>query len=92
MTENTPHPISRATRGALAQIAEAVYIVDVVVVGMLAGIVVLAGINPFHSAALTTALLATAAVLALHHMWFVRHRDEIQHDPHSHTARDRRGF
>lgn len=92
MTEKTPHSTASRVQSGLNWLAETVFVVDVVVVGLLAGLLVLAGVNPIHSAILTTALIATAVIVLLHHVWFVRHREEIVHDRTAHAMRERRGF
>jgi hypothetical protein len=92
MTENVPHPFVASVRSMLNWLAEAIFLVDVVVAAFLVSIVVLAGVNPFHSTALTAALVGTAVVIAFHHAWFMRHREEIAQDRAVHAMRERRGF
>jgi hypothetical protein len=92
MTDNAPHLIARSVRSAANWIADVVYVVDLVVVGGLVGIVLLAGANPLQSTAVTVALATTAVVMILHHRWFLRHRPEVLHDRAAHAARERRGF
>jgi hypothetical protein len=79
-------------RNRLPSVGEFVFLVDVLIVGMLTGLVVISGINPFDSALMTGVLAAPVIVFATHHVWYTRHRQEIEHERERLAARERRGF
>jgi hypothetical protein len=79
-------------RHTLGLLGEFVYLVDAFLFGLLAAIVVIGGINPLESAKLTGVIAATIVIAAIHHVWYVRNRSEIEHDPGRLTTRERRGF
>jgi hypothetical protein len=92
MRKNSPHLSVASVRSGLTRLAETIFVVDVVVAAFLVSILVLAGISPLHSTALMAALVGTAVVMALHHAWLLRHREEVAHDRAAHSLRERRGF
>ena len=91
MTTIARHTPERV-RSALNWTAEFVFYFDLLVLGLLVAILVIGTINPLDSAALTVFLAATAILLGVHHVWYARHRYELEHDPRRLAARERRGF
>ena len=79
-------------RSALAWIGELVYLVDLLLVTMLLALVVIAGINPVDSPVVVVALVVGIGIVLAHRVWYVRHRQEIEHDQGHLRARERRGF
>jgi hypothetical protein len=81
------HASERARRaaGPAAELGYLVYI-------GLAAVIALGGIDPFESTTLLALLGAGALLAVIHHAWYARHREQIEHD-HAHLpARERRGF
>ena len=85
-------PILRRARHGLGLLGELVYVVDAFAVTLLVIVVVLAGTNPFESATLSVLIGATVVIAGVHHIWYARNRQQIEHDPVRLHARERRGF
>ena len=79
-------------RSALAWIGELVYLVDLLLVTMLLSLVVIAGINPVDSPFVLVAIVVGGGIVLAHRVWYIRHRQEIEHDQGHLRARERRGF
>jgi hypothetical protein len=69
-----------------------VYVTDMLVLGLVAAVVVVGGINPLESPLLTGVLGFSAVTAIAHHAYYARHKYEIEHDRVQLAARERRGF
>lgn len=79
-------------RPGLLFLGEFLFFVDVLVIGLVLGVVALGGIDPFKSTALTALIAATVLIAGVHHVWYRRHRREIEQSHEHLAARERRGF
>jgi putative copper export protein len=73
-------------------LADFLYVTVMLVVGLLCAVVLIGGVNPFESPLLTAILGFSALAAAAHHMYYTRHRYEIEHSRTRLAARERRGF
>lgn len=89
MAATSPHPIAHRR---VASAVQFVFVLDALALGLVGSVLLLAGASPFESAGLAMALATGIVILGVHHVWYVRHRAEIEHDPQRVRARERRGF
>ena len=79
-------------RNHLPFFGDFLFVVDALVVAMTAALIVIGGINPLDSPVMVGLAVATIVIFGAHHVWYVRSRDEIEHDPQRLASRERRGF
>jgi hypothetical protein len=77
-------------RRILAVLSETFWLLVLAAVTMFAFFVVLGGISPGRTVALTLVVGALAILWVLHAFWVPRHTD--RRDPNARRARERRGF
>ena len=76
----------------LPYFGEFLFLLAALVLGMIIAMAVIGGLSPFESDVMTIVVAAIAVVFAGHHLWYSRHRHEIEHVPERLAARERRGF
>jgi membrane protein YdbS with pleckstrin-like domain len=76
----------------LPYLTEFVFLVAALVLGLIGAMVLIGGLSPFESGVMTGVVAAIAVIFLGHHIWYARHRDEIEHHPDRLAARERRGF
>ena len=79
-------------RAALAWLAEAAFVTDVLIVGLVAFLFVVSGRSPLGSTVMVVLAGVMLVVLAGHALWAQRHRDPEMTALARHGARERRGF
>ena len=79
-------------RWRLPFLGEFLFLLVALVSAMTAALVVISGINPLENTAMLVVGATSVVVLGGHHVWYARHRDEIEHDPGRLSARERRGY
>lgn len=86
------HSLHARLREGVAWLIEGAFVVDVLLAGLVAAIVLLGGINPLQSLALTIGFAATVAIVGVHTYWMSRHR-KVMVDQHARLSeRERRGW
>lgn len=79
-------------RDAAVWAGEFFYVIDILFASLVIAIVVLGGIDPVKSPFIGAFLLVTGISLLVHHVWYARHRTDIEQGHPRHAARERRGF
>ena len=92
MTEQTRRAVNENVRYGAVWIGELAFAIASMGAVLVIAVLVIGGINPLTSAALIVFLLVAGALVGAHRAWYTRHREEIEHGPELHSARERRGF
>jgi hypothetical protein len=86
-TDHHPH----AGRVAAA-VGEFIYVVDALILALVAAVFVIGGLSPFESPVMTVVTLLALAVVAVHHLWWMRNRADAERAETRRRGRERRGF
>jgi hypothetical protein len=86
------HLIADHIRAANAWLRDFVFVIDALVLGLIVSMVVVGGVNPLDNPALLIGILACVGILISHHVWYVHHRFEVDHERSHVLARERRGY
>lgn len=73
-------------------VGEFLYVGIALCVGLFAAVLVLSTTNPLDSPAIMGVFGAVALLGVWHHLWYRRHRVEVETSHEHHEARERRGF
>jgi hypothetical protein len=79
-------------RSGLAWLTETVFVTDMLLVGLLASIMILGGVNPFNSLLMTAVIVLTLVIVPLHAILIRRHGEDMVDAHARHETRERRGF
>jgi len=98
LTSVSTHPLdspaapTNPIRYVVRWLGEFVFVTDALAVALLVAGAVIGGINPLESVPMTVAMVLSALVFSVHHVWYARNRYEIEHGWDHNHARERRGF
>jgi hypothetical protein len=73
-------------------VAEFAFIVGALFATMTAALVVVGGVNPLSSGFMIGIFVVVTFSALIHHLWYSRHRAEIEAGMEHHADRERRGY
>jgi hypothetical protein len=84
--------LAHGARRAGAFAGEFVYVVAVMFAALGAAVMVLGGFGPLRSTEGIVFFAVAGVIAGVHHLWYARHRGEIESSPEQRAMRERRGF
>jgi hypothetical protein len=92
VTKQTRSSIADHIRSGARWLGEFAFVMDSLLAAMLVAVVVIGRIDPLASAPMIGFVAATLVIIAVHHVWYARHRREIESGHEHQAGRERRGF
>lgn len=80
---------ARHLSGLLAEFA---FVIGALFASMTAALVIIGGVDPLSNGFMIGIFVVVTAIALIHHLWYSRHKAEIETSLQHHAERERRGY